>query len=254
MTDLETITREDLIAYYKVYYRPNNAVLVVAGDVRHDQVLELTRRHFGGIARGPEVPAVQVVEPDQRGERTVRVHKEVQLPGVVIAYRAPESTHADAAPINIGEYILFRGRSSRLYQRLIYQEPLAVDLSGGFYIRKDPSTFVIRAAARPGVDVERLRAAVIEAVESLAATPPTAKEIEKARNQIDADFIFGQEHNFELGQGLGSYECLSTWQSFFEFHEACLAATSDDVARAARSWFDERQRTCGYLIAEGGEE
>ena len=160
MTDLETITREDLIAYYKVYYRPNNATLVVVGDVSHGAVLELAKKHFGGIARGPEVPAVRVVEPEQLGERSVSVHKEVQLPGVVIAYRAPEAAHADAAAMNIAEYILFRGRSSRLYQRLIYQEPLAVDLSGGFYLRKDPSTFVDardgaprcggRAAARGG--------------------------------------------------------------------------------------------------------
>jgi zinc protease len=254
MTDLETITREDLIAYYQVYYRPNNATLVVVGDVAHDRVVELARKHLGGIAPGPEVPPVRVVEPEQLGERSVRVHKDVQLPGVVIAYRAPESSHADAGAINIAEYILFRGRSSRLYQRLIYQEPLAVDLSGGFYLRKDPSTFVVRAMARPGVDVERLRAAVIEGIESLVETPPSTKEIEKARNQIDADFLFGQEHNFELGTGLGSYECLSSWRDFFGFHEACLAVTVEDVSRAAGAWFNDRGRTSGYLIPEGDEE
>lgn len=252
MTDLETITREDLIAYYQVYYRPNNATLVVVGDVEHDQVVELARKHLGPVQRGPEVPPVRVVEPEQLGERTVRVHKDVQLPGVVIAYRAPESTNADASAINIAEYILFRGRSSRLYQRLIYHEQLAVDLSGGFYLRKDPSTFVVRAMARPGIDVERLRTAVIEGVESLVATPPSAKEVEKARNQIDADFVFGQEHNFELGTGLGSYECLSTWRDFFDFHDACLAVTANDVARAAGAWFHDRGRTSGILIPEGG--
>jgi zinc protease len=254
MTDLETITRDDLIAYYKVYYRPNNATLVVVGDVSHERVADLAQMHFGGIARGPEVPTVLVVEPEQLGERSVRVHKDVQLPGIVIAYRAPEVSHADAAAMNIAEYILFRGRSSRLYQRLIHQEPLAVDLSGGFYVRKDPSTFVVRAMARPEVEIERLRTAAIGAVESFESTPPTSKEIEKARNQIDADFLFGQEHNFELGTGLGSYECLCSWKHFFDFHQACLAVSAEDIVRAARTWLHERGRTSGYLIAEGGEE
>ncbi len=216
MTDLETITREQLAAYYQVYYRPNNAVLVVAGDVLHDRVVEMAGRYFGPIMRGPDVPEVRILEPEQRGERTVRVHKDIQLPGLIMAYRVPESVHADAAALNVAEYILFRGRSSRLYQRLIYQEPLATDVGGGFHIRRDPSTFMIRATARPGVEIERLRHGILDTIDSIRSSPPTAREMDKARNQLTADYVFGQENNFELGHGLGSEECLSSWQDFFQ--------------------------------------
>jgi zinc protease len=252
MTDLETITRDDVAAYYRIYYRPNNAVLVVAGDVRHEPVVEMARRWFGAISAGPPIPPVRIQEPPQRGERTVRVHKDVQLPGIVIAYRTPEGTHPDSAPLNIAEYVLFHGRSSRLYRRLIYDEPLATDLSGGFHLRRDPSTFLARATARPGVDIERLRAAIIETFDSIHTNPPDTREIEKARKQMTADFVFGQEHNFELAEALGSDECRSSWEEMFRFQEACLQVTSEMTAETAARTFTEKQRTIGYLVPEGG--
>ncbi len=252
MSDLESISLEQVKRYYGVYYRPNNATLVVAGDVTHDHVLDLAGRYFGAIPAGPAVPEVAVAEPEQRGERIVKVRKDVQLPGVIVAYRVPESTHGDSPALNVAEYVLFRGRSSRLYQRLIYRESLATDLTGGFYIRRDPSIFFVRSAAQPGVAVERLRAAIVETLEGLASAPPTERELEKARNQLEADFVFAQEHNFELGQQLGAEECRSSWRDAFRFHDACLAATAEDVARAAGAHFQERGRTTGYLIPEGG--
>ena len=252
MTDLQTVTRGQIAAYYQVYYRPNNAVLVAVGDIAHDRIVEMAARHFGRIARGPEVPEVRIREPEQLGERTVRVHKDVQLPGVILAYRVPESTHADIPALNMAEYVLFRGRSSRLYQRLIYQEPLATDVGGGLYLRRDPSTFTIRATARPGVEIDTLRSAVIETIESLRSSPPSPREIEKARNQLAADYVFGQENNFELGHGLGEEECRSSWEDFFTFHERCLEITSEEVALAAAAHLHDRGRTTGYLVPDKG--
>ncbi len=250
MCDLETITREQLAAYYQVYYRPNNAILVVAGDVAHDRIVEMAARYFGAILQGPEVPAVLIRDPEQRGERTVRVHKDVQLPGLILTYRVPESTHADIHALNVAEYILFRGRSSRLYQKLIYQEPLATEVGGGLYLRRDPSTFMIRATARPGVEIERLRGAILETIDSLRTAPPGAREIEKARNQLTADYVFGQENNFELGHGLGAEECRSSWRDFFTFHERCLEVDSEQVALATAAYLHEKGRTTGYLVPE----
>jgi zinc protease len=247
MTDLETITREELIAYYQVYYRPNNAVLVVAGDIQHERLLDLARSEFGGIPSGPPVPAVKVNEPEQKGERSVEVRKDVQLPGVILAYRAPASVHADAPALNVAEAILFRGRSSRLYQKMIYQQPLAADLSGGFYLRKDPSTFGVRATARPDVPVARVRDVIQETVLSLVSEPPSAKEMEKARHQIEADYVFGQEHNFELGMSLGAEECRSGWRDVFKFQDRSLAVTAEEVAEVSGRIFATDQRTVGYL-------
>jgi zinc protease len=253
MNDLESITRDQLIAYYEVYYRPNNAILVVAGDTTHERVVDLATKHFGEIGSGPEVPLVQIEEPPQRGERTVRIHKDVQLSGLIITYRAVASVDQDAAALNVAEYILFHGRSSRLYRRLIYDESLATSLVGGFAMRRDPSTFSVRAIPQPGVEIERLRAAILETVEGIRTSPPSEEEIEKARNQIEADFAFGQEHNFDLGQGLGAQECRSSWRDFYEFERRCLSVDADQVAEVAARCLNERGRTTGYLVPEKGK-
>ncbi|MFB3907939.1 MAG: M16 family metallopeptidase [Candidatus Eisenbacteria bacterium] len=250
MSDLERITREEIAAYYRVYYRPNNAVLVVAGDVKHDDVVRMAERSFGRIEPGPPVPEVVAKEPPQRGERTVRVHKDVQLPGVIVAWRIPEAVHPDLPALQVAETVLFRGRSSRLYQRLIYEEPLATDLGGGLHVRKDPSAFFVRATARPGVEIEAVREAILETIDTLRTHPPTERELEKARNQITGDFVFGQEHNFDLGRALGAEECTSSWEDFFLFYDRSMAATAEEVAAAAAAWLHDRGRVTGYLIPE----
>ncbi len=252
MSDLETITREDLLDYYGVYYRPNNAILIAVGDVTHRQVLDLAVKHFGAIEPGPSVPQVRIVEPEQRGERTVRIHKDVQLPGLILTYRAVGSQDSDGPALNVAEYLLFRGRSSRLYQRLLYQESLATSVTGGFYLRRDPSTFFVRATVQPGVDLERLTVAILETIGSLVTTPPSDAELEKVRNQIDADFVFAQEHNAEIAHALGAGGCRSTWREVFDFHECCLTVTPEDVERVTLSCLQERGRTVGYLIPEKG--
>ena len=121
MSDLEAITLDDVRQYYQDRYRPNNAVLVVVGDLEHERMEEMVRRLFGSIPRGPALPPITVQEPEQRGERTVAVHKEVQLPGIILAYRAPRSADRASCVLNVIEFILMHGRSSRLYQKLIYR-------------------------------------------------------------------------------------------------------------------------------------
>jgi predicted Zn-dependent peptidase len=161
--------------------------------------------------------------------------------------------HEHAPALNVAEYLLFRGRSSRLYQRLIYQESLAIAVSGGIHLRRDPSTFVVRTTAQPGVDIDAVRAAILETIDSLHSSPPAERELDKARNQIAADFAFSQEHNAELAQGLGGQECRSTWQDFFRFEERCLEVTAEEVASVVEAHLHERNRTTGYLVPERGE-
>ncbi|MBD3163334.1 MAG: insulinase family protein [Candidatus Eisenbacteria bacterium] len=252
MTDLETVTLEEIVAHYRLHYRPNNAVLVVAGDVEHREVVTLADRYFGPIPAGPPVPPVRIEEPDQTGERTVSVHKEVQLPGLVIAYRIVSGTDPAAPALNVAESLLFRGRSSRLYRRVVHDEPLAAALAGGFHLRKDPSTMVLRATAQPGVEIERLREAICETIESLDRVPPTEEEMSKAKNQMEADLVFGMEQNYELGQTLGSEECRTSWEEWFRFYDRCLAVTADDVIAAASKHLTARRRTTGFLLPEKG--
>jgi len=250
MTDLKTITLEDVIRYYRDFYRPNNAVLVVVGDRRAEDVLALARRYFGEIPRGPEIPPVLIREPEQLGERTVSVHKAVQLPGLLIAYRAPESTHFDATVLNVLEFILLHGRSSRLYQRVIYRDQLATDVSGGMHTRRDPSMFTLRASARPGVSIETLRDALHEETGRLAREPVTTVELARARRAIEVDYVFSQESNYEIAQNLGAEACRSHWRACVESLELNLRVTAEDILRVAGEIFRPTRRTVGLLVPD----
>ncbi len=252
MSDLDALTLDDARAHYRTWYRPNNAVLVVAGDVEHGRVADLARRHYGRLAPGPATPTVRAIEPEQRGERTVRVHKEVRLPGIVLAFRAPAAGDRAALALNVIETLLLHGRSSRLYQRLIYREQLAVGLSGGFSLRADPSTFTLRASARPGVAIERLRDAILEALEALRREPVSEAELRKALRAVESDFVFAQESRFEVAQNLGEDECRTSWRTGLTWLQDQLSVTPEEIQRTATEVFDERKRTVGYLVPEPG--
>ena len=250
MTDLETIELGDVQRYYRDFYRPNNAVLIVVGDVRPERVQELAKRYFGGIERGPDIPPLKVREPEQKGERSTSIRKAVQLPGLILAYRAPESTHFDAKVLNVIEFILFHGRSSRLYQRLVYRDQLATELGGGVHFRKDPSLFMARSTARPGVPIERLRDTIYEELERLTKEEVTEDELAKVRRAIEADFIFSQESHYELAHNLGAEECRSSWRDYMGYLEENLRVTAADITRVASAIFREQGRTVGYLVPE----
>ncbi|MCA9729012.1 MAG: insulinase family protein [Candidatus Eisenbacteria bacterium] len=250
MTDLFTITVEDLQAYYRDYYRPNNAFLVVAGDVEHARVVDQASRFFGRIERGSELPEVRIREPRQLGERTVSVRKAVQLPGIIVAYRTPGRGSEDIYALNALEYLLFHGKSSRLYQRLVYREQLAVGLTGGYYLRTDPSSFSIRASARPGIAVERLRDAIYAELADLQERPVAEAELRKAIRAIEVEHLFGQESNEEMAQSLGASATRGTWREYLDWVESHRRLTPADLQRAARDVFTETGRTVGYLVPD----
>jgi zinc protease len=252
MRDLEAITLEDVTRFYRDYYRPNNAVLVVGGDVDHDEVVQRAARYFGGIERGPELPDVDVVEPEQEEERTVSVRKPVQLPGIILTYRAPASHERSAKVLNVVESILLHGRSSRLYRKLIYDEQLAIGLAGGISLRKDPSTFGFHATARPGIAIEKVREAIYEALEDMATHPVGEIELQKAKNAVEADYVFSQESHHETGLNLGEEECRSSWRDFLTWNDEQQSVTPQEIQAACAETFRPSRRTAGTLIPDPG--
>jgi zinc protease len=247
MCDLESLTLDDVWRHYRTYYTPNNAFLVVTGDARHERVVDLARAHYGVIPRGPEPPVVRAVEPRPRGERTVTVHKEVQLPGLLLAWRAPASRERGAKILNLIEFVLLHGRSSRLYRRLVHEGQMAIGLGGGIHLRTDPSTFTINAMARPGVTLEQIREAVFAETDRLTREPVEEREMAKALRAVESDFIFSRESRFALGQNLGEDECRSSWRDYLGWLDTHRTITAEEVMATAHGVFDERCRTAGYL-------
>jgi zinc protease len=249
MTDIARLTADDLRAWYNTYYLPNNAILVAVGDFKGSEMLEKVRARFGTIARGPEPPPVTIQEPEQRGERRLRVKKEAQLPVIFMGYRAPNHRSPDAYALEVLSTILSAGRTSRLYQRLVYTDRLALD-AGGDYTRLsiDPDLFTFYATVLPEKTVDEVERALLAEVERLQKEPVGEEELQRAKNQIEAAFIFGQDSVYNRAATIGRHELMGGWRLIDQYLPGIRAVTAADLQRVARQYFVSDHQTTAILV------
>lgn len=249
--DIRRMTLEDMKAFYRTYYPPNNAFIVVAGDFDSEEILEKVRETFGGIPRGAEPPEVGLTEPRQRGERRVLLKREAQLPSLVMNYHVPNVGHPDSYALDVLEMILSRGRTSRLYRDLVYERRIARSAWAGYHrVSVDPTTFSIGAQAMPGKDIAEVEAAIDDVIAGVRDKGVTGAELDKARNQVAASFIFAQESNRGQAMRIGFYEITGGWRRMNEYLQGIQRVTADDVRRVARQYLDRDRRTVGILVPQ----
>ncbi len=250
MDDIARIDPGELRAFYDLYYRPNNAVLVVVGDIRPADLLERIRALFGPIPRGPMPPAVTAVEPPQRTERRITLRSvAARLPSLALAWPVPNHRSPDAAGLEVLETVLSGGRAARLYRRLVVEGQLALDAEADFsYGSVDPNLFWLSARPRPGVSLETLERALLDELERLKREPVPADELERAKNQIEAGFVWGQDSIYARGATLARFERMGSWRLADGFVALIRAVTAADVQRAAREYFREDAKTVGVLV------
>ncbi len=249
MSDINSFTRDDLYKHYRAYYVPNNATIVVVGDFDTAALLPRIEKYFGRMRRGPDVPAVSAAEPPQRGERRVMVKKQAELPAVFAGYKTPTLKHPDSYALEVLQGILSSGKSSRLYRSLIYEKQLAL-YAGGEYdnVSKDPNLFIAYAGVMPGKTTEEVEKALYAEIGRLKTEPVTDEELQKAKNQIEAHFIMGQDSIFYQAMLLGQLETVADWKLLEKYVGAIRAVTREDVMRVAKEYFSEDNRTVGILI------
>src|SRR5207245_1139788 len=207
--DIARITPEEIRAFYRTYYVPNNAMVVAVGDFRAGEVLERIKRRFGGIPRGAAPPPVLTVEPPPNGERRVVVRKQAELPIVYLAYHVPNQRSNDAAPLEVLSTILSGGRASRLYRYLVYERRLALEAGGDYsYFSIDPNLFWFWATAMPGQTPETLEKELLAQVERLKTEPVTDEELRRAKNQIEAAFVFQEDSIHRRASLLARFEVI----------------------------------------------
>ncbi len=249
MSDLEALTREDLVRHYNTYYLPNNAVLIVVGDFKSDELLPKIRRVFGAIPRGPEPPKVRAVEPEQRGERRLVLKKEAELPFVFMGYHVPDLKHSDNFALEVLAYILSGGKSARIYKSLVYDKQLAL-FAGGGYDREsiDPNLFSFYASVMPGKTAEEVERALTAEIERLKGDIVPDRELEKAKNQIEAGFLLGQDSVFNLARQLAEYEIVAGWRTWEAYLPGIRAVKAEDLQRVAKTYLTPDNQTVAVLI------
>jgi zinc protease len=249
MADIGNITRDDLYNHYRMYYAPNNATIVVVGDFNTGKLYSQIEKYFGRIPRGPAAPRVAAIEPKQLGERRIIVKKQAELPAVFAGYHTPDIKHPDSYALEVLQGILSSGKSSRLYKSLVYDKQLAL-YAGGDYddISNDPNLFYVYAGVMPGKSTGEVEQALYAEIEKLKTTPVTDEELQKAKNQIEASFIMGQDSIFYQAMLLGQFETVANWNLLEKYVDNIRAVTKEDVQRVARQYFSEDNRTVGILI------
>jgi zinc protease len=250
MTDLNSLERNDVTAFYKRYYSPVNAILVIVGDIDPKKLLPKIQQTFGRVPKGFPVPPFHLTEPEQTGERRFVIKKEAQLPFVFAGYPVPNFSHPDNYALGVLANILFSGKSSRLYRSLVYDKKLALDIGGEYpNLSANPDLFYIYGVPQPGKTADELEKSLYAEIEKLKTEPITDTELQKAKNQIEAGFIMGQDSNFYQAMQIGSAEAVGAGYSYQESYlENIRKVTKEDLMRAARTYLIENHRTVGTLI------
>ena len=246
--DVQTLTRDDFLQHYRRYYQPNNCTVVVVGDIEPQEALKEIEATFGALPPGPEPPKVTAKEPRQYGERRVVVHREAELPYLLLAYHTPNWEDPDAYPLELLSQVLSQGRSSRLYHNLVYQQRLALQTGADYDSdNANPSLFTLYAQPLPGKTVAQLEAALEAEVKRLQTEPVIDKELQKAKNQTVASYYMSLDSLFLRGMLLGRLETVARWTLIKEFVPKILQVTAADLQRVAKKYLVADNRNVGIL-------
>lgn len=243
-SNVEAIRTNQIRDYYRSHYLPNNATIVIVGDVAPDEGLALVRKHFGRIERGPEPPPVVTVEPPQIGERRFKIRKPGDTRYLMVAYKAPALTDPDTYALDVLGMILGHGKASRLYQALV-EGKLATEAEAANETARDPLLFIAEATAAPGVPLDRLERALLAEADRMKAEPPSQGELGRAKKQIQASFTYSRDSVRSLAQQLGYYETVGSYRYLDTYLDLIAKVSPEDIQRVARGYLVEDARTVG---------
>jgi zinc protease len=253
LQDVERATVEEQQAYYRRYYHPNNAILVIAGDFDTDEVLRKVERAFGSIPSGPDAPPMLLKEPPQRGERRLIVRWRSKVPRLSISYHVPRVAEPDSYPLQVLAVILAEGKSSRLYQRMVEREQAVTFVSAEFGEAKDPTLFHIRAEARGDHSIDEIEASIHDELAAVCRDGVTAHELNRAKHQIEAHFILSRERTLDQAILLGQIETLHGLTYIDSYLQRINAVSEADIADVAMRYLNENNRTVGQLLNDGSD-
>jgi zinc protease len=259
--DLRSMTRDDLYAHYRRFYIPNNAAIVVVGDVDADDVLRRAETHFGHIAGGPQPRRVRTTEPPQVGERRVIIEREGTVGYVKIVFHAPAAADPDFFPMLVLDAILtgakgvnlwssFRGmppqRKARLYSTLV-ERGLASAVSGALLPTEQPFLYTLSLTAMEGSPLEAVEAAALDEIERVRAEGVDALEMSRARRQLRARLVFETDSVTNIAHQLGFFETVAGPDFFPALQSRIDAVTPEQVWDVARRRLGNASRTIGWF-------
>jgi zinc protease len=249
MEDIARFTLGDVKAHYRTYYHPVNALLVVVGDFKKEDLLPRIEKAFGPYPQGVPPNQKRDIDPKQTGERRIFVKKEAQLPSIVMGYHVPNLREPDSYALEVLAAILSAGKSSRFYQSLVREKRLVLSADADHsLLSRDPSLFYFSADLLPGKDVLEVEKALDQEVERLQRELVGQHELEKARNQLEASFVFGQDSLFYQAMLLAQFEISLSWRGIDDYIPSIRKVSPEDIQRVAKQYLVPDNRTVGILV------
>jgi len=250
--DVERITGEVLRGFYNTYYHPDNATVIVVGDIEEAEALAEVERGFGALPPAPgPLSGPTVRESQQRGERRFAVHRAGELGGLALTWHIPEGLHPDVPALSVLTQILGDGVTSRLHQKLV-ESNRCLGVHAFAMELNDPGVFQIFATIAPGVDHTEVEETILHEVAALASSPPTDDEVARARVQACTDLAFHHESPGQILAGLTEAVAVGDWRRFVRELELVEAVSAGDLQRVAASYLGDRNLTVGWFVPENG--
>ena len=246
--DIKNWTIEDIRSFHSKYYQPNNAIVVVAGDIKAEDVFVNVEKHFGAIKNTHDVlkPHHQV-EPLQDGAKRVMLKKESEVEMVAIAYKIPDFKHKDQVALSALSELLSSGKSSRLQRVLVDEKKMVNQIYGYAMQSRDPSVFLFLAVCNPGIKAETVEAEILAIIENLHKVGISERELEKIKINTKADFIHSLESSSELASLYGSYFAKGDITPLIEYEDRINQLKKEDITNVIKTYLVPQTSTTVIL-------
>jgi len=247
-SDVENVPIDRLQAFYKRYYQPDNAILVVAGKIDEKKTLDLVEKYFGSIPKPTrELQKIYTLEPTQDGARTVTVNRVGDIQVAMAAYHTPSASHPEYPALQVMNSILTNAPSGRLYKSLV-ESKKAVQVGSVSIPYKDPGLNTYFAVTGKDKSLEDVRSALLETIEGFAKTPPTGEEVERAKTEAAKGFELLMNDPQSVGLSLSDWIARGDWRLMFLNRDRMAKVTPADVQKAAQKYLKDSNRTVGLFI------
>jgi predicted Zn-dependent peptidase len=250
MSDLHHLTRQDAFNHFKKFYAPNNAVLILVGDVKEAKVLQSVRDYFGGIPKGPAIEPLWTADPDPVGQKRLHVKKDV-APILELFFKTSALGQPDNFPLYIIEGVL-NGKSGRLFKTLVRDKKLATDVSASYSAQKYESFFMLHADLMQGVAPEAVEKELWGALDKLKEEWISEHELKKVKNNLSAAQVNMMRSNEGLADRLAFYEIGGDWRMINTFLDGIKQVSREEVRTTAGRIFTETNSVVGLVIREKG--
>jgi zinc protease len=244
--DIRRLTIADVRAFYSKYYNPANAFIVVTGDFKRKELLARLEEAFAKIPPAEPAQRFVIQDPPQQGVRTTAISRPGRVGRIIAAWHVPNLQSTDSYVLEVIKALLASGKSSRFYDDLIRQGAEVLEISAHYDLTsKNPGLFSIGASFLPDKKPEEVQKAICGELELLKKNPPSSTELQKAKNQLEASFVFNNESIISMAGKLAQYEIALDWTTISAYIPSIRSVSAQDVSRVAAKYFTQQNLTVG---------